>query len=403
MAHAEYSYVGDGSNRIFTVPFEYLNQDDVLVFFDGEPNGFDWLTTTTVETNGTPTEGMEVLFTRQTDIDEPAVDFVDGANLTEADLDRAVRQAFFGVQELRDDVTELAEDLAAAQIEAGNLPAYGGADIVFLVNTSGGGWETKTKAQVQTILEVPEEGGAFEPPSPVIGYPAMLTTNGLVYAWEGIEGARDFLNLGDLAVNDKSEFPLLDNDPQLDVGVEEDNLVQLIDVDDEGTIGLPAVDGSLLTGLPQEKYSRFDFRTAYNVDGGALGTGTWETIDLTSTHTNGIPSCEIDTGTDEITVNGGHVYRFLIRARVRAAGTTFLRVLADGSQLTRSPGSVGHEDLEKEVQLYHQAYFEEETVLKFQMYNTGGNGDAEAKGAAHGDSGLGENIFATVEIWRIPA
>lgn len=120
-------YIGDGSTREFSVPFNYLSPRHVIVRVDGTISGFAWLTESTVQLTITPSNGQIVEIKRETPSDRPLVDFVDGSTLTEADLDRATLQGLYAAQEFADQITGTLRVDSTGNWEAGsktitNLP-----------------------------------------------------------------------------------------------------------------------------------------------------------------------------------------------------------------------------------------------------------------------------------------
>ena len=94
-------YVADGDVGEFSVPFEYINPDDVVVLVNGAVVGFSWLNSGTVILDVTPEPNDVVTVKRQTS-KVPLVDFTDGSTLFEADLDLANKQARFLAEEAVD-------------------------------------------------------------------------------------------------------------------------------------------------------------------------------------------------------------------------------------------------------------------------------------------------------------
>lgn len=102
---------GDGSTTVFTIPFKYLAKDHVKVYVSGEEVSFDWLTDFSISISPAPAPGAPVLRRRVTPIDKAEVDFRDGSNLEERDLDVQSDQLLFVTQETTDALaSRLAED-----------------------------------------------------------------------------------------------------------------------------------------------------------------------------------------------------------------------------------------------------------------------------------------------------
>lgn len=105
MAYSYTEYTGDGTTQTFTIPFAYEAQSEVAVFVAGTQlasSDFSFLSTSTISINTAPANNANVRVERNTDLTNRAVDFVDGAVLSEADLDTAMIQVFHGAQEAID-------------------------------------------------------------------------------------------------------------------------------------------------------------------------------------------------------------------------------------------------------------------------------------------------------------
>ncbi|WP_142850675.1 phage tail fiber protein [Telmatospirillum sp. J64-1] len=95
-------YVGDGRNRNFAVPFPYIDQSHIVIRVNGETVPYIWLDPNTVQTATTPPEGAIVDVRRETPRDNRFVTFNDGSVLTGSDINLAVLQTFYIVQEAID-------------------------------------------------------------------------------------------------------------------------------------------------------------------------------------------------------------------------------------------------------------------------------------------------------------
>jgi hypothetical protein len=113
MALASESYVGNGTNRDFVVPFPYISRNHVTVSVNGTGVPFTWLTAGTIRTDTAPANGATVRVQRTTP-STPLTDFADGDGNYEAALDIAALQPLYRVQELEDFVTEASLGGAAA-------------------------------------------------------------------------------------------------------------------------------------------------------------------------------------------------------------------------------------------------------------------------------------------------
>ena len=77
--------------------------------------------TATQETSGAPKNGVEIIISRETPLLNALVDFVDGSTLTAADLDTAVLQLLYGLQEAKDD-TDAGINFTTLGLDASNNP-----------------------------------------------------------------------------------------------------------------------------------------------------------------------------------------------------------------------------------------------------------------------------------------
>lgn len=103
MPNSYVNYTGDGSTDIYTIPFPYLNESYIKVYVDGVlETGWSLATATTLQFDSAPANNAEILIQRVTERDERLVEFVDGANLIQRDLNKDADQTFHILQELLD-------------------------------------------------------------------------------------------------------------------------------------------------------------------------------------------------------------------------------------------------------------------------------------------------------------
>ena len=105
MAYSRVTYIGDGSNTIFTVPFEYLKKSFVKVVVAEEPvpsENFEWLTSTSIKLAVAPAVGSTIYIYRDTEKETPVTGYRDGSVLTGSDLDNQTRQLLHIAQETQD-------------------------------------------------------------------------------------------------------------------------------------------------------------------------------------------------------------------------------------------------------------------------------------------------------------
>ena len=108
MAYSYIEYTANGSTTTFSIPFTYTQQADVAVFVGGTSTSFTFASASTISLSTAPANGVIVRIARTTVITSRAVDFSNGAILTESDLDNSNIQVFQAAQE--------AIDTAAASI-----------------------------------------------------------------------------------------------------------------------------------------------------------------------------------------------------------------------------------------------------------------------------------------------
>jgi hypothetical protein len=100
-------FQSDGSNPIFNLSFEYIDRAHVKVKIDGvEVNEagytFEWLNSQSIKLSPTPPQGASIKLYRETPRDARLIDFKDGTTMQEEDLDTAINQQFFLMQEVLD-------------------------------------------------------------------------------------------------------------------------------------------------------------------------------------------------------------------------------------------------------------------------------------------------------------
>jgi len=102
MAFSYIEYTADGSTNTFAVPFPYTLPADISVFVNGVSTSFTFTSTSTVNVSTAPAASAVVRISRNTGISTRAVDFSNGAVLTESDLDSSNIQVFQAAQEAID-------------------------------------------------------------------------------------------------------------------------------------------------------------------------------------------------------------------------------------------------------------------------------------------------------------
>ena len=114
MANSKVQYTADGSTQSFAVTFPFISQSHVSVEVDGSAATFTWNNDTQITISSPTLSGGEaVLIIRKSSRTTRLVDYVDGSNLTETDLDLDSRQAFFMAQESLDELVLFNDDIKA--------------------------------------------------------------------------------------------------------------------------------------------------------------------------------------------------------------------------------------------------------------------------------------------------
>lgn len=102
--YATISFTGDGTTTDFTVSFPYISTSYVKVYLDDVlSTAYTWFNSTTIRMTAAPASGVVVKIRRITPRNVRLVDFVDAGILTEADLDAAMNQLYYVLQESLDD------------------------------------------------------------------------------------------------------------------------------------------------------------------------------------------------------------------------------------------------------------------------------------------------------------
>ena len=104
MANSKVTYTAGstGAGQTFAVTFSFINRSHVDVKVNGTSAAFTWNSDSEVAVTGTVTTGDTVLVIRVSSLTTRLVDYVDGSNLSETDLDTDSLQAFYLAQEAVD-------------------------------------------------------------------------------------------------------------------------------------------------------------------------------------------------------------------------------------------------------------------------------------------------------------
>jgi len=150
MAYSYIEYTADGSTNTFSIPFSYTAQQDISVYVAGSATtAFTFTSSSTISLTSTPTNGQVVRVARTTSLTNRAVDFSNGAILTENDLDKSAEQLFFASQEAIDTAGESLFKTADGKFDAQSRVIKNVADPVAAQDAVTKNWaETSMDSQV---------------------------------------------------------------------------------------------------------------------------------------------------------------------------------------------------------------------------------------------------------------
>jgi len=147
MANSKVLYTADGSTQVFAITFPFISQDHVSVQVNGAAATFTFPSATSVNLSSpTIVNDDKVLVFRQTSQATRLVDYSDGSNLTEADLDRDSLQAFYMAQEALDELGLFDDETVAST--SGHILIADGTDFI---NKAVSGDVTITSAGVVAV------------------------------------------------------------------------------------------------------------------------------------------------------------------------------------------------------------------------------------------------------------
>ena len=104
MATTSNTYTGNGSNKLFSITFPYLDTTDIDVYLNGTlqtvTTQYTFANATTIEFVAAPANGAVVLLDRSTDDSALAATFFPGSSIKAADLNADFDQTLYVVQEI---------------------------------------------------------------------------------------------------------------------------------------------------------------------------------------------------------------------------------------------------------------------------------------------------------------
>lgn len=358
------TYTATAAQTDFTIPFPFLRDTDIKVYIQASGSGpFTQTTAFTVPDTGTmrlnsgASAGDKVRIARSTAVDSPIVDFTDPADLTSDNLDQAVAQPRYKVEELQLAVNSLdltlsaavpgataadqwlvsapdglggwdweVTSLAAAQAllgGAGGLPSPLSGNQFLITNLSTSTWELATIAQVKTLLGI--SASAPTVPSPSGNPNSFLTTNsgGTAYQLSTVADARTLLGLGSAAY--------------VNTGTAAGNAVILQAGSTYGA--LPTIEKGGLVGVASTP-DFASFTIGYSAGSVSVSAGATATFNGTATAAvNPVDGAWVSYSTNEITLDQG---RYLVEA-IETTGNTMAAGFAlqlDATTGTASPDPV---------------------------------------------------------------
>jgi hypothetical protein len=117
MAITSNTYTGNGSNKLFSITFPYLDTSDVDVYLNGTlqtiTTQYTFANATTVEFVAAPANGAVVLLDRSTDDQTLQATFFPGSSIKAADLNENFDQTLYVVQEINNKAVKVDDPLYA--------------------------------------------------------------------------------------------------------------------------------------------------------------------------------------------------------------------------------------------------------------------------------------------------
>ena len=127
MATTQNTYSGNGSNKLFSITFPYLDTADIDVFLNGTlqtvTTQYSFANATTIEFVTAPANGAAVRLDRSTDDSVLAATFFPGSSIKAADLNADFDQTLYVVQEINNKAVKLDDPLYANKTYIDNADA----------------------------------------------------------------------------------------------------------------------------------------------------------------------------------------------------------------------------------------------------------------------------------------
>jgi len=115
MAITSNTYTGNGTNKLFSITFPYLEESDVDVYLNGTlqtiTTQYSFANATTIEFVTAPSNGATVKIDRSTDDSAVSATFFPGSSIKANDLNANFDQTLYVVQEINNNAVKLADPL----------------------------------------------------------------------------------------------------------------------------------------------------------------------------------------------------------------------------------------------------------------------------------------------------
>jgi hypothetical protein len=127
MAITSNTYTGNGSNKLFSITFPYLDTADIDVFLNGTlqtvTTQYTFANATTIEFVAAPANGAAVRIDRSTDDSTLAATFFPGSSIKAADLNADFDQTLYVVQEINNKAVKIDDPLYVNKTYVDNADA----------------------------------------------------------------------------------------------------------------------------------------------------------------------------------------------------------------------------------------------------------------------------------------
>ena len=157
------TYTGDGTTTRFPVTFDYARPTDLIAYVNDISVLF-YIEGTDAVIDPAPAGAATVLIKRNTDIVNPLVVFRNSSSLYAENINSAIDQCRFSIEEIKQTIEGTGVPTGGGGGGGGggtsNVPNPTAATQFIASDPSGGGfvWNIKTKAQMQTLLEINPAG-----------------------------------------------------------------------------------------------------------------------------------------------------------------------------------------------------------------------------------------------------